>query len=125
MTKEKFNIRADEFIIKDSGKREEFKSGAVRDTQDGKPRFDLIPPHALKRLADVYMRGANKYSEWNWFTGIPFQRCIASAMRHIESFRRGETDEDHLAQSVFNLMAIMEFQDCNRKDLDNMQKYDS
>lgn len=110
-------------IIKDSGEIQKFDTGAVRDTVEGKPRFDLIPPHALKRVADVYMKGAIKYDEWNWFKGIPFNRCIGSAMRHVEAFRRGETDEDHLGQAVFNLLAIMEFQDVGRKDLDDMKKY--
>jgi len=112
------------YKTKDSGERQEFTTGAVRDTQQDKPRFDLIPPHALKRVAEVYTRGAIKYDEWNWFKGIPFQRCLASCMRHVESFRRGETDEDHLAQAVFNLLAIMEFQDVGREDLDDMQNYD-
>jgi len=112
------------FETKDSGKRQSFVTGAVRDVQDDKPRFDLIPPHALKRLADVYARGAIKYDEWNWFKGIPIQRCLASAMRHVEAFRRGEVDEDHLSQAVFNLMAIIEFQEVGRDDLDDMIKYD-
>lgn len=31
-----------DYTTKDSGKREEFSSGMVRDTQDDKPRYDLI-----------------------------------------------------------------------------------
>lgn len=34
-------------MIKDSGKREEFSTGAVRDTQEGKGRMDLIPLDCL------------------------------------------------------------------------------
>ncbi len=120
-----FNIRSEEFILEDSkGKKESFKSGAVRDTAENKTRYDLIPPHALKRLADIYMKGAKKYDERNWEKGIPFNRCIASAMRHLEAFRLGINDEDHLAQCVWNLFAIMEFQDLNRNDLDDMIKYE-
>jgi hypothetical protein len=39
------------YTTKDSGKREEYKSGMRRDTQEGKPRYDLIPTWFLKRLA--------------------------------------------------------------------------
>lgn len=31
-----------EFVTKDTGVREKFESGMVRDTQEGKPRFDLV-----------------------------------------------------------------------------------
>ena len=114
----------DRFILKDSGKRQEFNTGAVRDIQDKKPRYDLIPPHSLKRLANVYTKGALKYSDRNWEKGISFQRCIASALRHIEAFRLGINDEDHLGQAAWNLFAIMEFQDLGRNDLDDMIKYE-
>lgn len=37
--------------IEDSGERQEFDTGAVRDIQEGKGRYDLIPPEPLMRLA--------------------------------------------------------------------------
>jgi hypothetical protein len=40
--------------VKDSGERQEFETGARRDTQEGKPRFGLIPPYPLRRLAMHY-----------------------------------------------------------------------
>ena len=46
--------------VKDSGEREQFKTGSQRDTRRGKDRFDLLPPHALLRLAQHYENGANK-----------------------------------------------------------------
>ena len=45
-------------MIKDSGERTQFASGAVRDMHEGKGRFDLLPMCVLTRLAqppDVYM----------------------------------------------------------------------
>lgn len=98
------------FEVKDSGERQRFSSGAQRDTQDDKPRFDLIPPKALERLAYVYARGADKYDENNWMKGIPFQRTLASAERHLKAFEMGKTDEDHIAQAAWNLFAIMHYQ---------------
>ena len=99
-----------EYVTKDSGAREDFDSGARRDTQTGKPRYDLIPPGPLKRIAELYARGAEKYDANNWTKGIPVSRFQASMMRHLEQYRNGETDEDHLAAVVFNAMGIMHFQ---------------
>lgn len=38
--------------IKDSGNRREFASGAVRDIQEGKGRFDLVPLDVVSKLVD-------------------------------------------------------------------------
>ena len=57
------DFKQESFSAKESGKRQEFDTGMVRDQQDGKPRYDLIPVGPLKRLADLYARGAIKYDE--------------------------------------------------------------
>ena len=38
------------FEIKDSGERREFETGAKRDVDSNKPRFDLIPTTVLKKI---------------------------------------------------------------------------
>ncbi len=96
-----------QFVLKDSGQREEFPTGSVRDTQEGKGRFDLISPIALERLAIVYEKGAAKYGDRNWEKGQPLTRYLNSAMRHINKWRRGLRDEDHLAQAAWNLFAYI------------------
>lgn len=101
---------AGQFVTKDSGQRDEFESGAKRDTQEGKPRYDLIPPHPLKRLAELMERGARKYDDNNWMKGMPSSRFMASLLRHVEAYRRGERDEDHMAAVVFNAFALMHFE---------------
>ncbi len=106
-------VAGKQFYTKDSGRRESFPTGAKRDTRAGKGRFDLIPPSALIRLAGVYERGAEKYGDNNWRKGMPFSRFVDSATRHLMQWRFNEEndfpqDEDHLAQAVWNLMAIME-----------------
>ncbi len=108
-----------EFKTKDSGVREGFSGGAVRDTQDGKPRYDLIPPGPLRRLAMLYTRGAEKYDEYNWTKGIPTSRCVASLLRHVFQFIDGDTDEDHGAAILFNMMCIMHYEEIGRTDLDD------
>ncbi len=111
------------FVTKDSGAREEYETGARRDTQAGKTRWDLIPPLALKRVADLYARGAVKYDEWNWAKGIKMSRCYASAFRHLMQWVFGDKDEDHLAAVVFNIFCIMHYEETGRTDVDDMQHY--
>lgn len=100
-----------QYQTKDSGKRHEFGTGARRDTEEGKPRYDLIPPGPMRRLAELYARGAQKYGENNWEKGMPASRHIASLMRHVEQARTGETDEDHWAAIAWNAFAVMHTQD--------------
>lgn len=108
------------YLTKDSGNREEFSSGAVRDTQDDKPRYDLIPPKGLKRVAELYARGATKYADHNWRKGMPSSRFMASMMRHSEQYRAGDRDEDHLAGVIFNALALIEFEGTEWDDLSTL-----
>lgn len=98
------SIKCGEFVVKDSGKRQEFETGARRDTQEGKPRFDLIPPEMLDRLAAVFTAGCVKYGEHNWTKGIPLRRVYASAFRHLQAWVKGIEDEDHAFQAAWNMM---------------------
>ena len=95
------------FIVKDSGNRERFVTGAVRDTANDKPRPDLISPFFMMRLGEHLRKGANKYTEWNWAKGIPSSRCFESCMRHLMQYAMGKRDEDHLSAAAFNIMAII------------------
>lgn len=60
------NLVKGKFITKDSGVREEFNGGMVRDTQNGKPRYDLCYKPLYKRWAELMARGADKYGDNNW-----------------------------------------------------------
>ena len=96
------------FTTKDSGKRIKYKSGFNRDIQDGKPRYDLIPLQMLKRLAELYERGAKKYGENNWQKANSeeeFTRSKSSAFRHFIQWMSNEEDEDHASAVVFNIFA--------------------
>lgn len=114
-----------QYVTKDSGHRQEFETGMRRDVQTGKPRYDLIPPRPLKRLAELYSRGAEKYGEWNWSKGAPYSRFVASTMRHLFQYIMGERDEDHLAAVCFNVMAMMHFDDMGMSYLNDLDsRYD-
>lgn len=93
--------------MKDSGERQSFDTGAVRDTQEGKGRFDLLPPIALRRVAKVFEKGAKKYDARNWEKGIPISRFMDSAFRHLSDYMEGKRDEDHLGQAAFNVLAAI------------------
>lgn len=115
-------IKSGKFIVKDSDEKQTFASGAMRDIDNDKPRYELIPVEALKRLAALYAAGAKKYSEDNWRKGMPYRRVYASLLRHMFAFAEGEKTEDHLASIVFNAMALMYYQEKKMDDLDNMPK---
>ena len=93
--------------IPDSGKREQYPTGAVRDTNEGKIRWDLVPKECLRRVAIHYTNGAKKYDDHNWKKGIPTSRFKESMERHMMQYLLGEQDEDHLAAIVFNVFGIM------------------
>ena len=106
-----------DFVIKDSGERESFDTGAVRDISGTKPRPDLISPFFLERLGEHMRKGAEKYREWNWAKGIPSSRCYESAMRHLMYYAQGAVDEDHLAAAAFNIMAIIHNEEVAHRDI--------
>ncbi len=105
----------DNWETKDSGVRAEYNSGMVRDTSEGKARFDLLLPKGvpyaqqmLTRFANLMARGAKKYTERNWEKARgqeELDRYHESAFRHLMQWVAGEDDEDHAAAVMFNLMA--------------------
>ena len=66
------NTNAGKHIIQDSGERQVFASGAVRDTQKGKGRFDLLPLSAIFTVVPT-------------INGHAFATCVLS---RIELFKQ-------------------------------------
>jgi len=97
--------------VHDSGKREQFKGGTVRDTAEGKPRPDLASPFAEKRIGEWFRLGAEKYAARNWETGMPISRVWASLRRHVLDWQSGDRSEDHLAAIAWNAEAIMHYEE--------------
>ncbi len=97
--------------IQDSGERQEFNTGSVRDTRNGKGRFDLVTPFAMRRIARHYENGAVKYGDRNWEKGLPIMRYLDSAERHINDLKvamlLGEQTEDHAAAIAWNMFGFM------------------
>jgi hypothetical protein len=94
--------------IKDSGQRQEFGTGSVRDLQEGKGRYDLLPTRALKELAVHFENGSRKYGERNWELGQPLSRYLSSGIRHAFQVLEGQIDENHAVAAAWNLMCFLD-----------------
>lgn len=105
--------------IKDSGERRSFETGAVRDMQVGKGRYDLIPWEAIDRLAKHTELGAIKYGERNCEQGIPLSSLMDSAMRHMSKYMMGWKDEDHLVAAFWNIAYALYHEEVN-PDMQNI-----
>lgn len=97
------------FTVKDSGQRQEYASGMVRDLQDGKIDYLLaLDGPMFKRYAEHLTKGAEKYGKRNWQlakSDEEYQRFRSSALRHMVQWLAGDTDEDHAAAVQFNINA--------------------
>ena len=96
-----------DFEVKDSGQRELFSSGMVRDTSTGKTDYTLaLDGPMFKRWAEHLTKGAVKYKKRNWMQarGVEeYERFKESALRHFVAYLDGQTDEDHAAGVFFNI----------------------
>lgn len=100
-----------EFETKDSGERESFSSGMVRDTNDGKTLWHLTADGPmLRRWAELLTRGAVKYERRNWMKANSeeeLERARESAFRHFMQWYLGENpEEDHAAAVFFNINEV-------------------
>lgn len=96
-----------DFVVKDSGRREEFEGGMVRDTTEGKfdPTLILDGP-MLERWIEHLSKGAAKYTKRNWMLAageVEHDRFRESAFRHFLQWMRGDRDEDHASAVFFNI----------------------
>ena len=98
---------------------ETFDGGAKRESRQ-MPRYDLIPPDALRRLAMIYTEGAERYGVRNWEKGIPFSNLYNHAKEHIQQYLEGDNSEDQLAKAAWGLFAMMHLE-AIRPDLNDLQ----
>lgn len=105
------------FVTNDSGQRETHSSGAVRDDATGKGSYELMSPLAMKRLAQLYERGAKKYAARNWEKGMKISRYVQSGVRHAFDYMEGKRDEDHPAAVMWNFAAIIHTEEMIKRGL--------
>lgn len=100
------------FITKDSGKRQEFQSGMVRDTEEGKVDYTAVLDGPMfQRWAELLTRAKTKYPDispgvanWTLANGeAEYARFKKSAFRHFIQWFKGNLDEDHAAGVLFNI----------------------
>ena len=102
---------------------EENMTTAGRKDDEGKLRFDLLPVEPLKKVVEIYTKGAIKYSDRNWEKGISYSRCFAALQRHSWEYWNGidvdpEDGQHPLTSVVFYCLALMEF-DKTHPELDD------
>lgn len=107
------------FETKNSGDNKTFDTGMKRENKEGKLRFDLIPQEPLERLAGLYARGGAIYGDRNWEQGQPWSETYASLLRHVYAWRSGDRSEDHGAAVLWNMMALMWYEE-NRQELNDI-----
>lgn len=98
--------------IKDSGRRQEFDSGMVRDVEDGKMGYHkVLDGPMFFRWVQHLTYGALKYPDEpdgsaNWMKAdgeTELLRFRRSALRHFHQWWAGQDDEDHAAAVFFNI----------------------
>jgi hypothetical protein len=94
-----------------------------------KLRYELIPPDALRMVAEIFTMGARKYGARNWENATPedHERIMGAAMRHIEDARAGikvdpESGLPHLAHAVTNLFFLLHLENRTTPDFNDQGK---
>lgn len=90
-----------------TGERREFGTGAHRDANENKGRFDLLPWDAIEKIARHFQKGAKTHGERNWERGIPLNVLLDSAVRHLGKELDGRADEDHLTAAAWNVLCAI------------------
>lgn len=80
-------------------------------------RMSLVPAVELMEVAELYGRGAKKYSSWNWAKGYEWSNSYDALQRHLAAFWSGEEIDDgeggtglqHLSCAAFHVLTLMYF----------------
>ena len=81
---------------------------------EGKLRYDLLPPEALEDIVKILTDGCAKYGSRNWEQGMEWNRCFAAAQRHLWAWQKGqdkdpESGSPHLAHAAVNLIFLLTY----------------
>lgn len=109
---DKYSGRDADFELMRAPQVERLPEGVKYD--DGKLRFDLIPPGPLAEVARVYTIGARKYEDRNWEKGIIWGRIFRAMISHAYKWLMGERrdpDGQHpLASVAWCALTLMEYE---------------
>ena len=82
-----------DFVVKDSGKRQEFNGGMVRDTTEGKTDYSLVLDGPMfDRWAIHLTKGAVKYAKRNWMKAAGQENWIGSESLHYDTSSSGSVE---------------------------------
>lgn len=89
-----------------------------------KLRPDLIPPSAIRALAEVLTFGARKYKPDNWRNCRDLSRYNAALQRHLLAYAEGETYDvesgmPHLWHALTNIAFLIELDNRSSTKLNN------
>ncbi len=92
----------------------------------GKAAFSLLPWDAVREVAHVFTKGAEKYAPRNWEKGLTYSRIFSSTQRHLTSWfqDRQTLDPDgtglrQIAQAAWGCLVLLAFELRGRTDLDD------
>lgn len=83
---------------------------------EGKIRYDLLPPGAVKGLAKIITFGAHKYGPENWKElESPRSRYFAACQRHLWAWFEGEKNDpdtgmSHLWHALCNVAFLAQLE---------------
>lgn len=83
---------------------EDFNKPADKPTEgvkfdQGKTRYELLPPEFLAATADILTFGAAKYGDRNWEKGMHWSRVFGALMRHLMAWWAGNSKDDETGKS--------------------------
>jgi hypothetical protein len=75
-------------------------------------RFDLVPPLALAKVAEVLHQGANKYGDNSWVKLDDPTDHVSHALAHLYAFLAGDRQEgqpqDHLTHAACRILFALD-----------------
>jgi hypothetical protein len=84
-----------------------YKSGATRSADVEGVRYDLVPAEGVEAVARAMYEGAINHGDHNWKKGLKHSVYVNHALRHINLFMQGKSDEDHIGHALANLMMLV------------------
>jgi hypothetical protein len=77
-----------------------------------KPRFSLVPQHAIIQVIRGFEYGAAKYGKYNYSKGMEHTRYVDAAFRHMNAYLLNEDIDEsgvhHLALVACNALMALE-----------------
>lgn len=105
---------------------EDGSNGKAHRYNEGKVDYSIIPLHLLEEEARVWMHGEAKYGRWNWTKGLKWSGVMASCLRHLFAWLRGEDIDSesgytHIAHAMCNLRMLQLYR-TEHPELDDRRK---